>query len=405
MLTVLKVLNLSGHKAEEKLYLVSEVFLNKMKTDKEVFRKLETEYARYLEGDAVDKFFEDFGIKFAAGHWAAGDFLDRFATKGYNSDNPDFKSDIISQLRRIKKAGIKGVEFHDMLFIDSNYRRVESVVNEVKNELEKLGLTPTNMNMNLWTDPKWKLGGITNPSKEVRKDALQIAFQAVEIAKEIGCSSVALWPGADGWDYNFEVNYGRQLELFIEGCEMINREARKAGLVFGVEAKLHEPREGNMVLPTTHSAALVAKTINDRSGVKNMGVCIDYGHEQMYAVEPAATVYALKKLGIPLVNFHINTAKLHSNDEDRIAGTGDIWRMVDFIYAAMDTDYDGWFGEDQFTYRMDPVKAMRLSKELFANLAKKALLIYSKREELEKVRETGDQAEVINFVKKIILKG
>lgn len=374
-----------------------------MKASGEVFRKLEEEYSGYLEGETVDRFFEDFRIRFAAGHWAAGDFLDRFATRGYNSDNPDFKSDIISQLRRVKKAGVKGVEFHDVLFIDSNYRKVESIVSEVKAELEKLGLTPTNMNTNLWTDPKWKLGGITNPSRRIREDALQIAFQAVELAKEIGCSSVSLWPGADGWDYNFEVNYGRQLELFIDGCEMINREAKRAGLVFGVEAKLHEPREGNMVIPTTHLAALVAKTVNERSGGTNMGVCIDYGHEAMYAVEPAATVYALKAFGVPLVNFHLNTAKLHSNDEDRVFGTGDIWRMVDFIYAAVDTGYDGWFGEDQFTYRMDPVKAMYLSKELFANLAKKALLIYSRREEFEKIRETGDQAEIINFVKKIIL--
>jgi len=376
-----------------------------MKTSINVLEKLETEYSGYLEGDLIDKFFKDFDIKFAAGHWSAGDFMDRFATKGYNSNNPDFKSDIVSQLRRIKQAGIKGVEFHDVLFMDSNYRKAESIIGEVKDELKKLDLIPTNMNINLWTDPKWKMGGITNPSPEVREEAIQIAIQAVEIAKELGCNSVSLWPGSDGWDYNFEVNYGKQLELFIDGCEKINREAKNSGLIFGIEAKLHEPREGNMVIPTTHHAALVAKTVNERCGGNNMGVCIDYGHEQMYAVEPAATVYALKVFKVPLVNFHINTAKLHSNDEDRIAGTGDIWRMVDFIYSAIDTGYDGWFGEDQFTYRTDPVKAMYLSKEIFANLAKKALMIYAKKEKLEKVRETGDQAEVINFVKKIILRG
>ncbi|MBO3809524.1 MAG: sugar isomerase, partial [Candidatus Brockarchaeota archaeon] len=146
-----------------------------MKAGGEVFRKLGEEYSGYLEGETVDSFFKDFGIKFAAGHWAAGDFLDRFATRGYNSDNPDFKSDIISQLKRVKEAGIQGVEFHDVLFTDSNYRKVESIVSEVKAELEKLELTPTNMNINLWTDPKWKLGGITNPSRRVREDALQIA--------------------------------------------------------------------------------------------------------------------------------------------------------------------------------------------------------------------------------------
>ncbi|MBO3763448.1 MAG: TIM barrel protein [Candidatus Brockarchaeota archaeon] len=374
-----------------------------MNVTKNKLEKLNTEYSGYIEGEKIDKFFEDFGINFAAGHWAAGDFLDRFATKGYNSNDPTFSNDIVSQLKRVKKAGIKGVEFHDVIFIDSSYRINENIVEEVKATIKELSLVPTNMNINLWTDPKWKLGGLTNPSKKVREEALQIALQAIEIAKKVGCRSVALWPGADGWDYNFEVNYGKQLELFVEGCETISKEAKKTGLIFGVEAKLHEPREGNMVIPTTHLSALVAKTVNERTNSKNMGVCIDYGHEQMYAVEPAATVYALKQFDVPLVNFHINTAKLHSNDEDRVFGTGDIWRMVDFIYAAIDTNYNGWFGEDQFTYRVDPVKAMYLSKEIFANLAKKALLIYSKKEELERVRESGDQAEVINFVKKIIL--
>lgn len=376
-----------------------------MRINSNSLKKLETEYTGYLEEEMISRFFDDFGIKFAAGHWSAGDFLDRFATTGYNSDNPEFKSNIISQLKRIKQAGIKGVEFHDVLFIDSSYKKSPNMIGEVKDELKKLDLIPTNMNINLWTNPKWKMGGITNPSRKIREEALQMCIQAVEIAKELGCSSVALWPGSDGWDYNFEVNYGKQLELFIGGCETINKEAKKTGLIFGIEGKLHEPREGNMVIPTTHYSALVAKTVNERCGGTNMGVCIDYGHEQMYASEPAATVYALKKFGVPLVNFHINTAKLHSNDEDRVAGTGDIWRMVDFIYAAIDTGYEGWFGEDQFTYRMDPVKAMYLSKEFFANLTKKALLIYSKRDELEKVREAGDQAEIINFVKKIIIRG
>ncbi|MEM2608058.1 MAG: sugar isomerase, partial [Thermoproteota archaeon] len=77
-----------------------------MKTNIDVLKKLETEYSGYLEGNSVNRFFEDFGIKFAAGHWSAGDFMDRFATRGYNSNDPNFRSDIISQLKRIKQAGI-----------------------------------------------------------------------------------------------------------------------------------------------------------------------------------------------------------------------------------------------------------------------------------------------------------
>jgi xylose isomerase len=199
------------------------------------------------------------------------------------------------------------------------------------------------------------------------------------------------------------VNYGVLFDRFVEGCIAINKKAKLLGLKFGIEAKLHEPREGNMVVPTTHMAMLVAKTVNGECGGDNMGVAIDYGHEQMYAVEPASMLYAARKFSVPVVNFHVNDAKLHSNDEDRIAGTGDIWRLADFCYAAIDTGYEGWVGEDQFTYRTDPVKSMALSREFFGNVMKKALLIYTVKGKLEKAQSTGDAARTIEVVKKYIL--
>ena len=388
----------------ENLLIINNNFLIFMKVFKSSLKELDTRFSGYLEGKVIDEFFEEFDIKFAAGHWAAGDFVDRFATQGYNIDDPSFKSDILSQIDRVHKAGVKGIEFHDVLFIKDG-KMDEDMIGIVVSRLEEYGMVATNMNMNLWTHPKWKMGALTNPSPKVREDALNQALMAVDIAKKVGCGTVALWPGSDGWDYNFEVNYGKQLDLFIEGCIEINKAAKEKGLGFGVEAKLHEPREGNMIIPTTHLSALVAIEVNKACGGNNMGVAIDYGHEQMYAVEPAATIYALKRFGVPLRNFHINTAKLHSNDEDRVAGTGDIWRMIDFCYAAVDTGYEGWFGEDQFTYRMDPIQAMRLSKEIFANLMKKALKLYVIKDKLEEARDTGDQALILDTVKKIVLMG
>ncbi|PIP15470.1 MAG: sugar isomerase, partial [bacterium (Candidatus Ratteibacteria) CG23_combo_of_CG06-09_8_20_14_all_48_7] len=190
-----------------------------MKISEKSLGNLDKEFNGYLEGDKVNRFFAEFGIRFAAGHWCAGDFLDRFATTGYN---PEMKSDIVSQLKRVAAAEIEGVEFHESLFIDKNRRKDSAKIIEVKDVIKALRLTPTNMNTNLWTDPHWKLGGLTNPDKGIRKEAVAIALQSAEIAKDMGCSSVALWPGSDGWDYNFEANYGVLLDRFIEGCIEIN---------------------------------------------------------------------------------------------------------------------------------------------------------------------------------------
>ena len=51
---------------------------------------------------------------------------------------------------------------------------------------------------------------------------------------------------------------------------------------------------------------------------------------------------------------------------------------------------------------MDPVKAMSLSRELFANVMKKALMIYAKRDELKKAQATGDAGKTIDVVKRIL---
>ncbi len=371
-----------------------------MKIDLERLARLDTEYAGYIEGDKIDRMFEDFDIRFSAGHWCAGGFSDRFCAT--YAETP-LDETPVGQIARVAAAGIHGVELNNMMFLDEHFCIVDKKISEVKQALDRHHLTPTNMNTNIWTLAKWKVGGITNPDPAKRRDALDYCLQVVDLAKATGCPSVQLWPGSDGWDYHFEVNYGQQLDWFIDGCIQIATKCREKGLMFGTEAKQKEPREGNMIINTTAKAALIAKTVNEALSSKVMGVVIDYGHEQMAGNQPADSLYLLKRMNVPIMNFHINSAKYNSNDEDRVTGTDDIWRLVEFCYAAVDTGYQGWFGEDQFTYRMDPIKAMALSKELFANAMKRALQIYAVRDKLAAAQASGDAANTIAVVKRYIL--
>ncbi|RLG83708.1 MAG: sugar phosphate isomerase/epimerase, partial [Thermoprotei archaeon] len=240
---------------------------------------------------------------------------------------------------------------------------------------------------------------------DVRRRALEVHGEGLEVAKALGAGVASIWPGQDGWDYSLEVGYGKAIDRFYRGLLELASAAADMGLKLGVEAKPKEPREGNMIVPTTHAAAAIAAAVNRELGEKVVGVVIDYGHELMYAVEPGYTVHLTHFLGVPIVGIHINAAKTHSNDEDRIVGTGDLWQLIDFLLATIETGYDGWYVLDQFTYRAEPVKAMRLSKELFANAMKKALAIYRIRDRVEEARARGDQVEVLNLVKKIVLSG
>jgi len=357
------------------------------------------EFKGFLEGDVANRFLEIFDIKFGSGTWAAGGFSDRFMAKGYS---PELPSDIISRIERIKKAGIKAFVPINMEFLDDGFNIKWDIVDSVIEYAKNNSMIIAGLAIDLSGVPQLKMGSITNPDPTLRRKSMEILVSSMEIAKKFGVDVVSFWPGQDGWDYSFEVNYGKKISMFLDGLKELASEAIKRNMMLCIEAKLKEPKEGNMIIPTTHVAIAIAKKINDELGRKAVGITVDYGHELMYAVEPGYTVYLAQSFDVPLLSIHINTAKTHSNDEDRVVGTGDIWQLIDFLYATIDIGYKGWYILDQFTYRMDPIDGLRLSKEFFANAVKKALEIYRHREELEKYREIGDQAKVLDLVKKIL---
>ncbi|ABW01544.1 sugar phosphate isomerase/epimerase family protein [Caldivirga maquilingensis] len=362
--------------------------------------RLKSTYSGFIEGKTVDQFFSEYNVKFAAGTWTAGDFSDRFNRSGYF---PNLPRGLVDQLRRVRESGIEGVVPIDAQFLDDNLKVKEDLINEVKATASELGLKIAGLGMDISGFHVFKLGSLTNPDPKVRELALSTLTQSLEIARMLGLDSVSLWLGPDGWDYSLESNYGKKIKELYEGLLTLGKEAHRLGIrSFGLEAKPKEPREGNLIIPTSHVSIMLANRLNNDLGVKLFGITIDYGHELMYAVEPAYTVYLAKEQGVSVATVHINTAKWHSNDEDRVVGTGDAWHFVDFLYALLDTGYSGWFTLDQFTYRLNPVDGLRLSKELFANLYKKALALYLSRDEFENIRSTGDQAKILDYVKRIM---
>ncbi len=376
-----------------------------MKITSELLDAVNGKYSGYLEGPLVDGFLTDAGIKFAAGHWCAGVFFDRFCTVGYNDPNADFEDTLVGQVKRVRLAGIEGIEFHEKVFLNADGTRNEAEIRAVAAELIAQNVTPTNMNFMVWAEPKYKFGSITHPDEGIRKVALEQIHTGIDLAKEMGFVSCGLWPGSDGWDYHFEVDYGQRWAWFVDGCTEIAEHCDRLGLKFGTEPKQKEPREMNMITNTVAKAAAACIQVNNNLGKVVMGVAIDYGHEQMAGNTPAESLYFLKQMGLPIANFHLNGAKYNSNDEDRIAGTDDVWRMIEFCYAAIDTGYDGWFGLDQFTYRTEQVESMNLSREFFANCMKKAVRIYAIRDSLKIAQATGDAGNTIQLVKKIIYNG
>jgi xylose isomerase len=358
-----------------------------------------------LDRAASLDFLKALDIRMSVGHWSAGDFFDRFAPVGYHSNEPGFTNDFEAQCRRTKAAGITAIEIHQSVFEktlngDLDWPAVERAKSGF---LAELGMTITACNINTWTNPVFRLGGPCNPDRAVRRAALDEILKAVEISKHLKIPVLSVWPGSDGADYHFQIDYLQSIEWFTEALVEANRACVAAGIKLAIEPKPYEPRELYMIVPTAASAILVAKRVNEVCGGRNCGLTIDYGHQKMEATTASTACDLAAYAGVPIHKFDINDARQGRNDQDLIFGTISIPESVEYLFTTFIRDYRGYYSQDQFTYRDDPARAMERSLINFANLSLKAVRLYARRAELDRARAAGTGPDVLDIVSPILV--
>lgn len=351
------------------------------------------------------EFLKALDIRHSVGHWSAGDFYDRFAPLGYHSDDSHFSNLFEGQCRRTKAAGIDAIEIHQSVFEKTLNGEIDwQAIDRAKNGfLAELGMTIPACNINTWTNPVFRLGGPCNPNPDLRKWALDEILKGVEISKALGIKVLSVWPGSDGADYHFQIDYLQSLEWFAEALITVNKACLAAGIRLAIEPKPYEPRELFMIVPTAASAILVAQRVNQATGGNNCGLTIDYGHQKMEATTASTACDLAAFSGVPIHKFDINDARQGRNDQDLIFGTVSVPESVDYLFTTFVRDYRGYYSQDQFTYRDDPTRAMERSMINFANLALKAIKIYAKKAELDQARVAGTGPDVLDVVSPILV--
>jgi L-rhamnose isomerase len=359
----------------------------------------------YMGRDESIEFLKTMNIRHSVGHWSAGDFCDRFAPPGYHSDDPSFSSGFEAQARRTKAAGVDAIEIHQSVFEKSMNGDLDpAAIERAQNGyLKELGMTVTACNINIWTHPKFRLGGPCNPDAALRRAALEEVLKGVEICKLMKIPVLSVWPGSDGADYHFQVDYKQQLEWFTEALVTVNKKCLEHGVKLGIEPKPYEPRELFMVVPTAASAIVVAQKVNQATGGNNCGLTIDYGHQKMEATTASTACDLADFAGVPVHKFDVNDARQGRNDQDLMFGTISIPESVEYLYTTFVRNYQGWYSQDQFTYREDPTRAIERSMINFANLALKAIRIYARQAELDRARAAGTGPDVLAVVSPVLV--
>jgi len=180
----------------------------------------------------------------------------------------------------------------------------------LRSRAASLGLRIGAVNPNLFQDPDYKLGSVTNPDDRVREKAVEHLLDCVRIATELGSTAQSLW-FADG------TNYAGQDDLIARRHRMLDclarvYEAMPVGQEMLIEYKLFEPAFYATDLADWGSALLVCQKLGDRAKV-----LVDLGHHaQGVNIEQIVAVLVdERRLG----GFHFNSRKYA--DDDLIVGS------------------------------------------------------------------------------------
>ena len=231
-------------------------------------------------------------------------------------------------------------------------------VNEIKEQLKRTGLAVVSIIPDHFGEAKWKNGAFTNQDSGIRREAIDTTKQMIDIAGEIGCPLISLWPGQDGYDYYFQNDYIKCRTWFEESvaeCCEYNKDMRVS-----IEYKPKEPR--NRSYPSNvYSTLLMVQFI----GMENCGVTIDYGHAAVAYENIAESVAVLKKYGNKLFHLHMND-NYGLWDDDMITGSIHTIPYIEMFWWLKKTGYNGYISTDQYPYREDGAEAVRESIKWFA---------------------------------------
>ena len=277
---------------------------------------------------------------FGAGLWNFATYVDRYAVDGYGDPR--------STIEQIELAA----EVGDISYVDLNYPFTGGLTTaDVKAALERTGLKAIGVTPDIYLR-EHQMGAFTNPDPAKRASAMEIMHGAAEAVRALGARYVKIWPGQDGFDYPFQVDYKELSRLAVEGMRDLAR--ANPDLKFVIEYKPREPR--------THMFwSSAAKTVLgiQAMGVDNVGVLLDFGHALFGGESPAEAAQLLIDHGL-LWGMDVND-NYRGWDDDMVVGTVHMTEIFEFFHTLRVNGWEGVWQLDQFPFREDVVDNARTS--------------------------------------------
>ncbi len=275
-----------------------------------------------------------------------GNTRDRFC--GGYKDNPD----TATMLRRAAAMPhVDGIELVGTWDI-----RPDNVA-EMRSLLGDVGKKCVSIIPDLFADKRYWKGSYSSSDPTVRKHAIDYTRRLCDIAIEMDCPMLNIWPGQDGYDYLLSADYDSARSWFRDATAEIAQ--AYPGLRFALEYKPKEPRCRSYIATMADTLLMCMET-----GCDNVGVCIDTGHAYVAQESVGEAIVLAKRAGGGYPDtagrlFHMHFNDNHGSwDDDMIVGVIHSTTYIETLYWLDRCGYQGWLSMDQYPYREDAACAI-----------------------------------------------
>lgn len=300
-------------------------------------------------------------LKFSAGIWFFSPPNSRFHAKYQRDLSIEQRLEIAASLR---DYGLVGLEAH-----------YPNEVNEQNADLWKKFSRDTGIRLItiiplLFWDEQFEFGSLSNPLPGPRQTAIERTKAALRLNKQFDTDFAIVWPGIDGFENPFGVDFASLRARFAEGLA----EALDAvpGVRIAFEPKPYEPR-GRIVYGLTPEGVLLGHQVESMLRAAENRRLLEQGHKLLcmnpeighvlMGFEDLAYAFSWPLSEGRLAHSHWNSQPLGNYDQDLNVGVVSPEQLDALMYTLKMHAYRGYFGIDINPERMPVDTALKISMD------------------------------------------